>query len=427
MLTPNPKTEAALRAGKKVIPGPIFRLFQPLYHWLLSVLAAVRYGFPSDSMKVIGVTGTKGKSTTAYMIAKIFEEQGVGIAMISSLGYKINAQEWPNTLKMTMPGRFQLQKFLAAARRAGVKYFVLEVTSEGIVQRRLNGVTVDCAVFTNLHKEHVEAHGSFENYMEAKKKLFQQTKNLHIINVDNKYAGEFLKIPARQKMTFGLAQGDVTQANLGIQLKLAAEFNIYNALAALTVSQFYGLDLSKAKATVEAIQRVPGRMEYLEEGQPFEMVIDYAHTPESLEGVYQTLKNPRPNVQDPAGRLICVLGAAGGGRDKWKRPVFGEIAANYCDEIILTNEDPYDEDPAEIIAEIEAGIVNDEVRRNVKKIIDRKEAITTAIGDARPGDTIVVTGKGSETSMALAGGEKIPWSDRDVVIKVLTANKEHAN
>ncbi len=377
-----------------------------LYHWIIAWLAALMYGFPSRSMKIIGVTGTKGKSTATFMVAKIFEEQGVPIAMIGSLGYRINGQTWPNTLKMTMPGRWYLQQFLSKARKAGCQYVVVEVTSEGIAQHRLNGMYVDCAVFTNLHKEHIESHGSFENYMAAKKKLFQIAKHFHVINNDSQYADDFLAIPADTTYTYGKEKGEVTQKIIDVHLKLAGDFNIYNALAAITVAHVYGLDFLKAKATVENILVVPGRMEYLENTRSIDVVIDYAHTPESLEMVYQTLKPVSK------GKLICVLGAAGGGRDSWKRPVFGEIAANYCDSVILTNEDPYDEDPAQIIKEIAAG-------REFRTILDRKEAIETAIREAQPGDSVIITGKGSETSIALSGGKKIPWSDRETATQAL--------
>src|SRR3989344_5016303 len=169
------------------------------YHLCWAMLAAIVYGFPSRSMNVIGVTGTKGKSTTCYMIAKIFEEQGKAVAMIGSLGYKIKDQEWPNTLKMTMPGRFHLQKFLHKAKKAGCEYVVVEVTSARIAQHRLVGVKVDCAVFTNLHKEHIESHGSFEKYKEAKKELFRRAKNMHVMNCENQHSDEFLDLPAKIK------------------------------------------------------------------------------------------------------------------------------------------------------------------------------------------------------------------------------------
>lgn len=413
MLEDTPKLDKALAKSKAAMPKPMFHFLQPFYHWILAMLALVYYRFPARGMKLIGVTGTKGKSTATYMIAKILEDQGYNVAMIGSLGYKINKVMVPNVLKMTMPGRFKLQKFLHEARKAKVQYVVIEVTSEGIAQHRLQGITIDCAVFTNLHKEHIESHGSFERYIEAKKKLFKKTRNIHVVNVENDYSDEFLAIPCKKLVTYGLKKGDLTQDIFQIQLKLSGEFNIYNALAAIGVAHVYGLDFLKAKTTVESIDTIPGRMEYIEHGQPFEVVIDYAHTPESLEGAYQTLKNK-------GGKLICVLGAAGGGRDTWKRPVFGEIAESYCDEIILTNEDPYDEPPQQIIDQIASGIKN---LAKTKMILDRGNAIYTAIADARANDTVIVTGKGSETSISMAGGKKVPWSDKDAIAKVLEMRK----
>jgi UDP-N-acetylmuramoyl-L-alanyl-D-glutamate--2,6-diaminopimelate ligase len=387
----------------------LFRAYIPksiisAYHWCIAWLAGIVYGFPSHGMKVIGVTGTKGKSTTCFMIAKILRDQGKAVAMIGSLGSTIRDQEWPNTLKMTMPGRFYLQQFLYRAKKAGCEYVVVEVTSEGIAQHRLNGIHIDCAVFTNLHKEHIESHGSFENYKQAKLELFRRTRNVHVINVENTYSDEFLAVPARQTVTYGLERGDISQQTIELKLRIVGEFNIYNGLGAMGVAHVYGMDFAKAKASIESILVVSGRMEYVEAGQPFGVVIDYAHTPESLEYAYQTLKPKH-------GKLICVLGACGGGRDAWKRPVFGQIADRYCDVIFLTNEDPYDEDPAKIISDINVP------RANI--VIDRAEAIKQAIALAKEGDTVVITGKGSETLMALAGGKKIPWSDRGVALEAL--------
>ena len=176
---------------KKLIPKSVFEFFQPAYHTLLAHLGAMRYGFPSRSMKVIGITGTKGKSTTTYLVSKVLESAGYKVAAIGSLGYKILDKEWPNTLKMTMPGRFRMQRFLKQAKNSGCEYVVLEVTSEGIKQKRHLGIDFDCAVFTNLHREHIESHGSFENYMAAKQELFKKTKNIHVINADDIYAEQF--------------------------------------------------------------------------------------------------------------------------------------------------------------------------------------------------------------------------------------------
>lgn len=407
-----------LGLGRRIIPRRIFKLAQPAYHWCLSMLGALIYRFPSRSMKVIAVTGTKGKSTTVFMVSKIFEEQGEPVAAIGSLGFKIKDHTWPNILKMTLPGRLKLQKFLYRAKNAGCKYVVLEATSEGIAQNRLAGINVDCAVFTNLHREHLESHGSFENYMAAKQKLFLKTKNRHILNIDDPYFEKFANYPARTKITFGKEWGMLTFSNLRtkntfLDLKLLGDFNECNALAALAVAYAYNFDMDKAVASLNSIESVPGRMEVVDaefKGLKFKVVVDYAHTPDSLEAVYKNLK-PR------AKKLICVFGAAGGGRDKWKRPEFGKIAAEYCDRIILTNEDPFDEKPEEILNHIEKGILARGMPH--EKILDRREAIKKALTSAESGDVVVITGKGSETSIAVSGGKKIPWSDRAVVEELL--------
>jgi len=392
------------------------------------MLGAVIYRFPSRSMKVIAVTGTKGKSTTVFMVSKILEEQGEPVAAIGSLGFKIKDHTWPNILKMTLPGRLKLQKFLYRAKNAGCKYVVLEATSEGIAQNRLAGVNVDCAVFTNLHREHLESHGSFENYIAAKQRLFLKTINKHILNIDDPYFEKFTNYRARTKVTFGKEWGMITSSKFKnqdpkLELKLLGDFNEYNALAALAVAYAYNLDMDKAVASLNLIESVPGRMEVIDaefKGLKFKVVVDYAHTPDSLEAVYKNLK-PR------AKKLICVFGAAGGGRDKWKRPEFGKIAAEYCDRIILTNEDPYDENPNLILEQIELGFSKHQApstksQTNPKhqipkyeKILDRKEAIRRALTLAESGDIVVITGKGSETSIAVSGGKKIPWSDKAVV------------
>lgn len=438
---------------KKLIPKSVFDFFAPIYHTGLAYLGALLYGFPSRSLKVIGVTGTKGKSTTVFLISKILgnalrDTQGkpVGVAAIGSLGFKIKEREWPNTLKMTMPGRLKLQKFLYEAKKAGCEYVVLEVTSEGIKQKRHLGIKFDCAVFTNLHKEHIESHGSFENYQKAKEELFRLTSNMHIINADDRLAVDFGKYPSNKKMFFGLRSGDIRAENIkngedGVTFEvygtyftthLAGDFNVYNCLASLAVGAMYGLDLPAMKPVIESVKEIQGRMEFIQRS-PFVVVVDYAHTPDSLEAVYQALTANRPDFivdsrlhsnrsKAQSQKLICVLGAAGGGRDKWKRPEFGKIAEKYCDEIILTNEDPYDENPNEILNQIESGFSFG--NKKVQRILDRREAIKKAIGDAKQGDTVIITGKGSETSMAIAGGKKIPWSDKKNVEEILSAKKE---
>ncbi|MDD5638434.1 MAG: UDP-N-acetylmuramoyl-L-alanyl-D-glutamate--2,6-diaminopimelate ligase [Candidatus Pacebacteria bacterium] len=393
---------------KKIIP-PFLLNF---YHFSLAFLGALIYGFPSRNLIVIGITGTSGKTTTAELTIKILEEylkekkSNQKVALASSIKFKIGENEEENKLKMTMPGRFTLQKFLKKAVKNNCKYAVLEVTSEGIKQYRHKFIKFDVALLTNLSPEHIESHKGFENYKKAKGKLFEETKNIHIINIDDKNADYFLKFPARKKYTFGLNQGDINNKDLNLNLLIPGDFNIYNALAAICIAFSQNIDIEFSKKVVENFKGIPGRMEVVIE-KPFKVVVDYAITPVSLEKVYKTLISDFKNKDS---KLICVLGSCGGGRDKWKRPVLGEIAYKYCDNIIITNEDPYDEDPLKIIDDVAKG-----AKEKAQKILDRKEAIKTAIKLAKENDTIIITGKGCEPLMCLANGKKIPWDDRKIV------------
>ena len=402
---------------RKIIPSFLLSW----YHFGLAFLSALIYSFSSKKLKVIGVTGTKGKSTVVELAGVILENAGYKVASVSSIKFKIDKKEWPNKLKMTMPGRFKLQGFLRKAVKAGCQYAILEVTSEGILQHRQKFIDFDIALFTNLSPEHIERHGSFEKYRQAKGKLFQATKNIHVINIDDENAEYFLQFPAKKKYTYGLNKGDINNKDLQLNLQLIGNFNIYNALAAICAGMSQGVNLETSKKALEKVREIPGRMETVIE-KPFKVIVDYAHTPDSLEKVYQTLKTN--NYKLKTARMICVLGACGGGRDKWKRPKMGEIAAKYCDKIILTDEDPYDENPMEIIKQVAEGAFREisvNPRRyprksaSIYKILDRKEAIKKALEMAKEGDTVIITGKGCEPWMCLANGKKIPWDDKKIV------------
>jgi len=391
------------------------------YHFLLAFFGALLYRFPGKKMTIIGVTGTKGKSTVVDFSHRIFQEAGFKTASLSSVRFKIGLKERPNMLKMTMPGRFQIQKFLREALDNNCQYVIIEVTSEGILQHRHKFIDFKTAVFTNLAPEHIERHGSFENYRKAKLELFKATKRIHIINENDKNAEYFLNFPAEKKYLYSIKSRKqeirIIDKNskvikeikdVGVDLKLLGEFNIYNALAAVCLGISEGINLPSCKTALEKIEQMPGRMEVVL-AEPFKVVVDYAHTPDALEQVYQSLK---------AKNLICLLGSAGGGRDKWKRPKMGEIAAKYCNQIILSNEDPYDEDPEKITEEVFSGISMLKSRKQkakVFKILDRRQAIKKALKLAKEGDTVVITGKGCEPWMCVAKGEKIAWDDRQIV------------
>ncbi len=397
---------------KEVIKKFIPKFFLKVYHFKLALLGAMIFGFPGKdkNLKIIGVTGTSGKSTTVDLITRILEENGDRVASISSIRFKIGEKEWENKYKMTMPGRFVIQKFLSQVRKSKCKYVVLEVTSEGIRQFRHKFISFDTAVFTNLTPEHIESHGSFENYRNAKLKLFKATKNIHVINADDENAKYFLDIPAKQIITFSFKDAE----KIGLKLDLPGDFNVLNALAAINVAQAYGVSLEVCKKAVEMAKGISGRMEVVSQNPPAggpKIIVDYAHTPAQLEAVYKAL-SPKPYPLNP--NLVCVLGSCGGGRDKWKRPFLGELAKKYCKEIIITNEDPYDEDPTEIINQ-----VAETAGPTAKKILDRKEAIKSAIKIAKPDDVVIITGKGSEPWMCVANGKKIPWDDRQIARECL--------
>jgi len=389
---------------KKFLPNFVLSF----YHFILAFLGALIYGFPSKKLILIGVTGTNGKTTTTEMITEIFEKAGKKIALLNSIRFKIGEKEEINKLRMTMPGRFFIQRFLKKAVKEGCQLAILEVTSEGIKQHRHRFLDFKVAVFTNLAPEHIEAHGSFEKYREAKGKLFQVVKEIHVINIEDKNSDYFLKFPAKRKITYGLKKGEINLENTKIKLKIPGEFNIYNALAAISVAISQGIDKNFAIKVLEEFKGVPGRMEEVI-SKPFKVIVDYAFTPNALEKVYQTLINLEPRSYNLKPKLICVLGACGGGRDKWKRPVLGELAAKYCDEVIVTNEDPYDEDPWQIIEQVASG-----TKGKARKILDRREAIREALKLAKEGDIVVITGKGCEPSIVIKG-KKIPWDDRKVV------------
>lgn len=414
------------RIIKKLIPSFLLSW----YHFLLAFLGALVLGFPSKKLKVIGITGTNGKSTVIEMTSRILEEAGFKTAALSSIKFKIADREEPNMLKMTMPGRFVLQKFLKQAVDEKCQYAIIEVTSEGIKQHRHRFIDFETAVFTNLSPEHIEAHGSFRKYRQAKEELFEIVKGVHVLNVDDKNVEYFLRHPANEKYGYGLAvdssqlaaskntNHQILAANcktnvtgtsfelngLVFKLKLFGLFNAYNALASICIATHYGIDLKACKRALEKMETMPGRME-LVILKPFKTMVDYAFTPNALEKVYKTVRN---NLKPK--KLICVLGACGGGRDKWKRPVLGKLATQYCDSVIITNEDPYDENPMEIINQVAKG-----TESKAQKILDRRKAIRESLKQAERQDLVIITGKGCEPWICVEKGKKIPWDDRKVV------------
>jgi UDP-N-acetylmuramoyl-L-alanyl-D-glutamate--2,6-diaminopimelate ligase len=417
---------------KKFIPSFLISW----YHFSLAALGAFFYRFPSRKLKVIGVTGTKGKTTTCNLIAQILNSLGFKTGMATTVNFRIGDREWINTTKQTMLGRFQLQKLLTQMAKEGCGYAVVETSSEGILQHRHRFIDYDIAVFTNLSPEHIERHGSFENYRAAKVKLFEkvsrQKQGIGIYNLDDENVDYFLKYPMAQKYGYTLkeehkeniksiAVNDVQLSskktkfridNLYFETKLIGEFNTYNVVAAVCLAVSQGIEIEKIKEVLSQAKAVPGRLEVIDQDQNFTVIVDYSYEPTSLENALKTVK-----IFNPA-RIIVVFGSAAGGRDKWRRAAMGKIADKYTDLIIVTTDDPYDEKPEVIVDDILKEILRNKERvldKNVFRIIDRREAIKKALSLAQENDLILFAGKGGEVWMNLAKGKKIPWKETEIV------------
>lgn len=450
---------------KKFVPRPIFRTLQPWYHLALAFLAVTVYRFPSRSLIVIGVTGTDGKTTVVHLLHEIFYQAGHRVGSLSSLRFKINDREEVNYLKMTMPGRFRLQKFLAECREAGCRFVILEVTSQGIKQYRHRFIRFRVAVLTNISPEHIESHGGFGAYRAAKIELFQRLPpdGLAILNREDPSAELFAAATRAEVVWYSRSDIELKRVghpvrvvsvlptriqleveNVFFETSLGGAFNVSNILAAVACAMAFDVSLSAIAQALGRVGAIPGRLEYVQR-EPFAVVVDYAQTPKAHEAVYQALIGANAPTSQLAGRqaagtskLICVFGAAGG-RDRWKRPELGKIASRYCGEIILTSDDPDEENPARIAAEIHAGVANlgmsstssgkkhyspskvEEIPL-VKIVLDRREAIREAIRDARPGDTVIITGMGAQPWL-IVKGKKIPWDDRRVVREELSRSE----
>jgi len=430
---------------KRGLPPSVFSV----YHFFLAALAAFVYSAPSERLKIIGVTGTSGKSSAIHFLRYLLEAAGEKTASLSTIDFYLAGQATLNNRKMTMLGRLATQRFLARAVRAGCTYAIIETTSEGVVQHRQRFINYDVAVLTNLYPEHLEAHGGFANYQAAKLKFFRQVagsrrKNgaakVAVVNGDNQYAGEFLAVgPFDKKLSFGqgasspfglkpkgldalndLVITDLVSGPDGLRFKIntvefflpiLGEFNALNFAAAAAVMISQDFKLADLVQTAAKMPPVPGHLEFIKAGQPFKILVDYAFEPVAMRGLYQVVASIKP------GRVIHVLGSAGGGRDALRRPVLGGLAGESAALVIVTNEDPYDEDPRTIIDQVARGALAAGKKLDVDlfKILDRRQAIARALALARPQDLVLITGKGAEQAICVAGGKKIPWDDRMVV------------
>jgi len=410
------------------------------YHFVWAWAAAKINRHPSRNIFVIGVTGTKGKTTTLELINAILEAAGKRTALLSSLRVKIGDEGRKNQTGNSMPGRGFIQKFLREAREEHCAYALVEVTSQGVALHRHRFIEWNMGVITNLAPEHIDWHGSYEKYRQAKLDFLENVLKCGgkvFLNRDDKEYGFLEEALAgrsesdRAGETIPYSRDDrwfkdsIAKARLAQSLRdegapkfLLSKFNEENIAVAVAIAKDLGISDRIIEDAITNFEGVPGRMEFVRKGD-YTAIVDYAHTPESLEAAYAAAR-PEPTPYFPVPRLICVLSAAGGGRDRWKRPAMGAIADQYCDEIILTNEDPYDEDPEKIMAEIEGGIRRaDPERPPVLKTLDRGEAIRRAVDMMREGDVVIGTGKGSEESIHVARGRTVPWNEREMFEEAL--------
>lgn len=414
----------------------------------LGTVAAALNGYPSRRVEVIGVTGTDGKTTTTNLIDAILMAGDRRTGLMSTVNFKIAGTHWPNNSRFTTLEAPEVQALLKRMAEERVETAIVETTSSGLALHRVWGIAYDVAVITNITSEHLEVHGTLEAYRRAKamlfeavdptlnKRLAQPISQACVLNADDssyEYLKPFCRAPI---LSYGIdsAEADVyaDELVLGadgsryrvrlpdgrrfvVETPMVARYNVSNCLAAITVGYLHGVAPETMAEALHAFGGVPGRMERIDEGQPFTVVVDYAHTADSLEKVLQVL---RPLT---AGRLIAVFGSAGD-RDRVKRPAMGAVAARSADFAVLTDEDPREEDAMSILREIAAGAEQAGAREGDRYVcvVDRQEGIATALGMARPGDTVLLAGKGHEQSIVI-GREKLPWDDRQAARQVLNA------
>lgn len=412
---------------------------------MISLFFSIFYFFPSRKIFVVGVTGTKGKTSTVEVLRWFLHKSGFRVASLSSLREFIDNKEKLNLSGNTMPGRGYIQKFLKEAIRSGCKIAIIEVTSQGVLQYRDKFIDWDAGFFTGIHPEHIESHGSFEKYREAKGRFFDNVlksakkEKLFFINKDDKNSEYFINKVAGKKSAKIFLFGkklliEEIKKDLGIDISsydlrnkinpwIVPDFNLYNAAAIYEFSKFLKINKNIFADFLKNFGGLPGRFEIIHK-QPI-VLIDYAHTKDSLENLYKVIVS---FYKKGSSKLIAVLGSAGGGRDKWKRREMGKVAAFYADEIIFTNEDPYDEDPLEIIREIKRGAEEylNENKRDVLmfEIEDRKKALFTAIQRAKSEDIVVATGKGSENFIHFSKNRKEPWNEKEILLEALNFFKK---
>jgi UDP-N-acetylmuramyl-tripeptide synthetase len=414
-----------------VLPPGAERQVEDLYRKGRVQLVSARYGNPAKHLRVIAITGTNGKTTTLCFLNEILKEAGYSTAMFTTAVIEIAGQKHINDLNATVASTERMQQFFRDAKRAKVDFVLLEVTSHALHQHKLATVPIEAAIMTNLTQDHLDYHKTMENYAAAKAKLFKLEPKFIVLNRDDEWFDYFNQYPAgEQKITYGQheeaeariekiklykkgSEATVTidlQTKLELATALPGEFNVYNMVAAATTAYVLGLKRSDIVEGAANLESVPGRFERVVDGLGYEVIVDYAHTPDALEKLLQAAKATTKN------RVILVFGATGD-RDRAKRPIMGELAAKLADRIILTDEESYSEDPQSIRDQVRAGIEKGKGSGKMTEIADRREAIEKALSIATKDDVVLITGMGHE-QFRIVGGEKLPWNDATVVREI---------
>ncbi len=406
------------------------------WHWCWEAFFALLYRYPGRQLTVIGITGTNGKTTTANLIASILEKSDAKVALATTINFQLGKKKWENITKKTTLGRGGVNRFLRQAAHAGCTHAVLEVSSHALVQHRVHGVPFTAAVLTNVTPEHLDFHHNFAEYVEAKTRLFWQLaqnnkggEKIAVLPAADPSLAEFLRIPLEGVLTYGLKQGELTAKNIRvvsssqkftvagwtkdfeITTKLLGSFNIANILAATGVCLGLGVKPIAIQRALKGFAPLPGRLEAITAGQPFRVIVDFAHTPDALEQLLRTFRAVT------SGKVWLVFGTAGD-RVPTIRQQMGQAADKLADEIILTTDDPFEADPVEILADTASGIKRTE-GKGLYTELERRKALAYVFANARKGDTVLIAGKGNQHYQYWERGRKVPWDDRKVARTLL--------
>lgn len=424
--------DSLARWTRKILPAAALHRVEKSYRRGRVKLASARYGAPAKHLRVIAVTGTNGKTTTACYVNEILKEAKFTTAMFSTALIEVAGEQRVNDLNATVASTSRMQQFFRDARRAGVDYVIIEATSHALDQYKLEGVPIEAAIMTNLTQDHLDYHKTMEEYAAAKARLLKLKPRFIVLNRDDEWFDYFDQFEAgEQKMTYGEhdeAEAKIThvklyrkgteaevvldhQTHLELATALPGRFNVHNMVAATTLAYLLGVKLGDMQEGIANLEAIPGRFERAVEGLEYDVIVDYAHTPDALEKLLEAARGIAK------GRVILVFGATGD-RDKGKRPIMGEIAARGADRIFLTDEESYNEDPQIIRDMVREGIETAGGGAKMTELADRRDAIERALGSAKTGDMVLIAGMGHE-QYRIVNGERLPWNDTAVVREIL--------